>query len=385
MPKLTLSNANRDSLIKQVVIDVATGMCVADDREPVAIGLIASTLDFIHPLLSQPILYPSNGSYVYEYDDLDGLLDAAKFVYATLIQVENPQACEFHIRASSRFVRLKEHYKIPFSINHKKQAKEWISLEQFNAMISRFNGITFHYQDTLELEQILTISHLPAEVNADLLYQTDPEILEVCKQADDLDKYEIRYINRFIGFGVYARQDIAEDEWITHYCGLKNTTTDVGGSYAFGQKQDTLKLRIEALNFGNLSRFINHAPKRAHLSLNNVPCGVLDLNAVAELHGLHGNDVIVYRADRAIAKGEQILINYGEKYFPTETDMLYMKKNGHVVCTQNNKVKESRQQRHVSLQFMAQQGAKEAQWRLMEKPLIILALSLLCSWLIIRH
>ena len=197
MLNITIDNVNRDSPYKQAVIDIATGICIVDDVHEIETRLLASTMDFNHPLLTQPILHSSNHTYLYSYDDFDGLIDAAKFVYATLIQADNPLACEFKITPSAIFLRLKEQYQIHFSIDYKKPASERLSLEQLNLMISRFNGIYFQYQDTICIDQLITVNDLPPLINGDLLYQINQEMAQFCKQADEMDKYELRYILSF--------------------------------------------------------------------------------------------------------------------------------------------------------------------------------------------
>ncbi len=375
MVNITLGNYNQDSPFKQAIIDIATGMCVVDGQE-IETKLLAKTMDFSHPLLTQPILESSGCSYVYEYDDFDGLVDAAKFIYATLIQANNPLDCEFRIAPSVNFVRLKNQYKIPLSIDYKKQARELIGIEQFNLMISRFNGFNFQYLDNIVLEQKITPKNLPLDVDGDLLYQTDLKIAQFCKQADDMRKFEIRYINRFIGFGVFAREDIEKGEFLAQYCGLK-TVNRVGNFYVFGQKKDALNSRIDAKHYGNIARFINHAPKNLN-PIHDKRCRkALVSNIIGKEHNLYGSEVVIYTAHQNISKGEQLLMDYGESYFRTDADMFFIKHNGNIVDSDNKKINESSRQRQHSLQLMAQHGVKQAQWLLVRKPLIVLMVTVL--------
>jgi hypothetical protein len=202
MVNLTLGNFNQESPFKQAIIHLVRRTCTIDDGQEINIDLLTKHPDFSHPLLTQSILTSANDTYVYEYDDFEGLLNAAKYIYATLIHANNPLDCEFKITPSAQFVRLKKQYKIPFSIHYKRKAREELELKQFNSMISRFKDFDFQYQDNISLDETITLNSLPTDVNGDLLFEANLDIMQFCQQEDNFHKFEIRYINRFIGFGI---------------------------------------------------------------------------------------------------------------------------------------------------------------------------------------
>ena len=383
MVKITLRNIKQDSTFKQAVIDVASGLCVVDDGPEMETRLLATTMDFSHPLLTQSILSPSGAEYVYEYDDFDGLLDATKFIYATLIQVHNPCDCKFRITPSVNFIRLKKQYQIPFSIDCKKQASELITIQQINSMISRFHDFDFQYQDSIVLDKTLAFKDFPPAVDGDLIYQTNPELARFCKQVDAIHKFELRYINRFIGFGVFARKDMVEGEWITHYCGVKILHGDLGGAYVFGKNQDAFNLRIDAMHSGNISRFVNHAPIHCNEQATS-SSEVLESNIIPEIHSLYGNDIIIYTAKRNISKGEQLLVDYGVNYFFNKEGMYSIKHNGNIMGPKNKMIKESRKQKQHTLRLMSRYDIKQAKWLLIRKPLIVMTVTLLFAFFLTR-
>lgn len=382
MVKITLNNVSRDSAYKQAIIDIATGTCTVDDGDEIEARLLTSKMDFSHPLLTQPTLHSSNHTYLYQYDDFDGLIDVAKFTYATLIHADNPLKCKFKIRPSKKFLQLKQPYQIPFSIDSKKEASELLSVEQFNSLISRFNGFSFQYQDTVLLEQVITVQDLPPAINGDLLYQTNQDIAEFCKQADNIRKYEIRYINRFIGFGVFAREDIKQGENISCYCGVKTGNKNTFKGYAYKQK-DAFNMLIDAMHYGNFARFINHAPYANQTLQIKSSSDVLESNLVNQVHGLYGYNVVIYVAKRDIKKGEQLLANYGKHYFTSDGEY-YIRQDGQVIDAANQIIKESRQQRRQALKIMSNYGIKQAQLILIRKPALIFGGALLLTYFLTR-
>ncbi len=384
MVKVSLTNQNPESSCKQAIIDIATGMCVVDDGGEIPVRLLKNRNDFVHPLLTHPVPGSSSHLYSCKYEDLQGLLDIAKCVYATLIQVENPLDCKFHIAPSPKFLQLKTRYQIPFSIDHKKPAGELISPEQLNVMISRLAGYTFEYRDTVFLEETLQVCDLPDMVDGDSLYRDNPEILQFCKQADDFGKVELRYINHFTGFGVFARKELCQGEKIAWYCGYKSPPLSDDNRYVFGRRNDVFNRRMDARQNGSISRFINHAPDKIDASCKTPCAGIIAANLKHSIDNVQGMDIIVLVAKRDILKGEQLFYDYGLNYFRDTDKVFLFKRNGTLIDCDQKKIRDSRRQRRAILREMSYCGVRHAQREIFRRPAIIFTVTILFSWFLTR-
>lgn len=383
MTTLTLNNSNQDSALKQIAINLAEGTCVVDGQ--VIRPARLAEFDFCHPLLTVKVPKQWNLESVifhYKYDDLEGLLTAGRFIYATLLRVKNADACEFRIIPSKHFVRLSNHARIPFSINAKSDASNWLSSQQFNRLVSDLNGFDFQYQDTIILDHTIQLCNLPETINGDVLFETQPDIVQFCRQGDDIQKIELRYINRKMGLGVFARQDIDAGELLFQYCGVKVGLINETGAYTFSQEKDVLHLRTDAMHFGSIARFINHAPNQHSLPDDS---GVLVANIAVKKYALYGNEVIIYQTITPILKGQQLLVDYGDAYFSNTNNMLLVNKNNGIIDCSNHLIRESDGQKRHALRAMAACGIRQAQWALIKRPLILLTLMLLFSGLFLNH
>jgi len=123
----------------------------------------------------------------------------------------------------------------------------------------------------------------------------------------------IKKIDDTIGYGVFAAADISKDDFIGEYSGvvqiadkLCDDNEDISGYetdytwYYLDEIEGGPDLEINGRLEGNETRFINHSTNSN-----------LDVE-----HTLHkGQWVIFFKAAKIIKKDEQLLINYGDKYW----------------------------------------------------------------------
>ncbi|MFI4919888.1 MAG: hypothetical protein ACHP65_10080, partial [Legionellales bacterium] len=211
MVKILLNNQMPDSPSKTVIIDLSLGTCLINNNETINMNQLHE-LEFSHPLLSQAGLSKSKGLYCHSYDDLDGLLASAQCVYATLIKAKNPSNCHFNIKPSAHYFHLKKLYQLHLSLEHHKTAKEFIGTDQLNNIVTHLTHSKFQFHDSILINQTYSFTCLPELINGDDLYKTNSTIEQQLKQPADFEKYELRYINRLIGFGLYARASIKKDD-----------------------------------------------------------------------------------------------------------------------------------------------------------------------------
>lgn len=381
MVKIILNNQDRESPYKKAILDIASGTCLINNDETIHSSLLKK-INFTHTLLMEPAIPATDGSYCYAYHDAEGLFNTARTIYATLIQINNPTDCRFKIAPSEYFPRLKAIYKIPFSLDYRKPAKELITVNQLNRIISRASGSNFQFQDNLEINETLSFNDLPPVVDGDALYKTNPQIHQLIKQADDFKKYELRYINHFVGFGVYSRKNIKKGEPVCLYYGIKNFSKTSKKRYSFHPTVDSLNLYTDAYPCGNIARFINHAPKPDNTKNTQPPSPLYEANLDSVIFCLHGIEVIAYFASRDIFKGEQLLVDYGSEYFEN-LELLRFKDDGNVIDSKNRQLHERKHQRMPILRIMAQNGIKQALWPLFKRPIAVLFVVLLTYLILI--
>ena len=113
---LALSNQNPQSQYRTAMINLDTGLCTLDDTLCIDKKHLIHETDFSHPLLNEQVIPPMDNVYHYEYDDIDGLLSAAQYVYATLLHTDNAGACQFSIKPSPAYKATTPIKEIYFSI-----------------------------------------------------------------------------------------------------------------------------------------------------------------------------------------------------------------------------------------------------------------------------
>lgn len=119
----------------------------------------------------------------------------------------------------------------------------------------------------------------------------------------------VRWINHSLGYGVYATKGIPRLTFIGEYTGLirrRHKRKDRFNNYVFGYvvgPKDSPYV-IDAREEGNFTRFLNHSDEP---------------NLTSRWVVYRGVTHIIFFANRAIKKGEQLTYDYGEYYWRSRT------------------------------------------------------------------
>ncbi|WP_019217853.1 SET domain-containing protein-lysine N-methyltransferase [Legionella tunisiensis] len=126
-------------------------------------------------------------------------------------------------------------------------------------------------------------------------------------------------------------------------------------------------MHIDASRYGNISRFVNHAPESND---NSSDSQLLDANLKTISHTLNGIEMIFFKATRAISIGEQLLVNYGENSFKTHS-MARFTSHGKVIYKDKRGLWKRSQQKMAHLKIMARHGLKKAQYYILLRLFLI--------------
>ena len=371
MVKLALLNQTPASKYREAIIDLSTGICRLDEQHDVEWKRVKLETDFSHPLLNHRIQQTADNVYHHCYDDVAGLFYSAIFVYSILLQVDAPLLCKFIIKPSKTFQWTKPQSELYFSINQHTPAKEAISVAQFERFVSyitryrykiRYDykvDFNFEFLDDIFINTQLTFQDLPECVNGDLLYTENDQLISLLKNPSMLQCCEVRYINPVIGFGVFSREMIKNEDIICVYSGLKSKLPVDGTGYEFGSSSDALNMTISALEYGNISRFINHAPTYPMDETARGQDAPLNANVIAERKYLNGMEILVFATSRDILKGEQLLLNYGGKFFQNR-NLYYFQSNGQLMGDKNV-FRKAKREKLNEIRIIARQGVRCAQ------------------------
>lgn len=370
MVKITLTNQVKESPYKKAILDISIGICLIDEKEEMDLALLDST-SFQHPLLSHPSLKSETTDYQYSYNDMQGLLNTAKYVYATLLHTKNPKSCRFIINPEPQFFTQKAIYKIPFSLDPNNAANQFISVSQINGIISQSSHHSFHFFDNLLIDTILLYDDLPSMIDGDELFNCDPIAYELLNKPDAFDQCELRNINHFIGFGIYAREDIKKGTAICLYQGRKENPKDK--RYHFIPRHDALGLGIDARLYGNIGRFVNHAPPTDGTKSSDPR--FLDANLIGERYVVYGIEVIIFTTVKDIRKNEQLLVDYGARYFEGGDEYRF-NVHGSLCDPQGKRLQEKHHDKLSILRIMAKNGITQAAYQLLRRPLIAVVIVL---------
>lgn len=354
MTHITLTNTNSNSKYRKANINIGNGTCILDAVKKINLRQLIAEKNFQHQLLTTATIKPTQHTFVYKYSNTNELLNSAIYVYSILLKVDNPKDCTFKITPSANYKNVELHGKINFSINHAKTSQTNITLKQLNAIMTDIRGYKFEYREGVEIDEEFTLSDLPAFVDGDALFVHDNTIAALISTPTKLHRYEIRYIDPRIGCGLFAREAIKKDEDLFIYGGIKKIKikhTD----YCFRCNKDALHLSIDAINYGNLSRFVNHA-----FDDTSAHGYCLRPNVQATTCYLNGMLFVIYRALRDITSNEQLLIDYGEAYFVKRNELQF-KINGRIIDKTKFLPRNNTVIRVEHLQILANHGVKDAQ------------------------
>ena len=380
MVTITLTNNNLDSKDDKVTINVNTGACFLSDKREVPLHQFIKQGDFVHPLLLEPFTSSSDYVFHYEYNNIRELFYSAIFVYKTLLHVDNPSLCVFKINPSLNF----HHNKLPeglyFSIDGNKSASELISINQLNRIVSALLRETFEYSEDLIINDSFTVEDLPESVNGDLFYPSEVPFFEVFDNPADLSRFELRYINPIIGFGVFSKTLIKNEELLGVYSGVKRVKLPISLNFSYKSDEDSLNMILDARSSGNITRFINHAPNPDNNEKSADSLDRLFANTKSSIYYINGLSFIVYFAIRDIMPGEQLLVDYGSLYFK-EYSPIRFKTNGRPLKIKN--FKKMSKKRLAHLRIMANYGVQKAQRYLQFRLLLII--SIICILMASLH
>ncbi len=358
---LTNQKKNASYPYEHARFDPTTGFFQLEDGQNISRETFLTEKFFDHPLLHEPYTHQPNHLFKYEYNNLTELMSATTFICSVLIHTDNPEACKFIIQPSCLFQQQKRPQSLYFSIDYRKSSQNSINLNQLNALASKLLGEPFHFSEDLIFQHHFSIKNLPHTINGDALYQDPTATCQLLKTPIPYEKYELRYIHPIIGFGVFSRLPLKKGDFIGIYTGIQSYSKGKNLNYSFTTKDKSATTYVHALHAGNLTRFINHAPK-----VNpKAPSPFLSANIKALHYQRHGLHFIVFEASQDIPAGEQLLVSYGERYFPTEKNIRF-KSNGklaHQNKYARNKI--------FALKAMAEQGIQAAQIYLLKRLVII--------------
>jgi hypothetical protein len=361
---ITLTNQNTHAAIATVLIDITSKMCMLDNKQEIHLSRLRNAADFSHPLLEEPVNLAPNPTFHYEYSNVDALLHTAIYVYAILLRVDNPSLCKFTIKPSPQFPKAPSPETFYFSMDKKKKAAEQISLKQLESLVSQMTGLAFHFSEDVFINDTFTIDDLPTSIDGDALYYTDTHLISLLTSSASFRDYELRYITPDIGCGVFAKSRIKKGEIIGFYTGLKTAHKPLTLKYAFQNNSDLLHMYLDAIQHGNMTRFINHAPNHT-----SSPQQLSTANIEAVSYFLNGIEFILYSAKRKINDGEQLLVSYGKNFFQ-DIPIRYFRKNGELTKPNKNPwTNAGKKLNHIRI--MANIGINQAQTYLLVRALII--------------
>jgi hypothetical protein len=150
------------------------------------------------------------------------------------------------------------------------------------------------------------------------LYKTDID-------AGYVPKVRVQFIDKQIGYGLFAEQEFKKGDFIGEYTGevkrylfLNGISNEYVGEYALGGK-DPVRFVIDARYKGNHTRFINHGDDPNASAVTVISGGLLH---------------VVLRAERPILKDEEITFDYGPDYWKSRKN----KKRPSSSCPKMDKV-----------------------------------------------
>lgn len=369
MVTISLTNKNPDSNDHSVTINLNSGVCSFPDKREVPLCEFIKQEDFVHPLLSEPFVHSADHVYLYEYDNITQLFYSAVFVYKTLLHADNPNLCVFKIQPSCQFKQNKVPDDLYFSIDGMKPATELISVVQLNEIVSTLMRDSFEYSEDFVINDTFTVDQLPSSVNGDLFYPDKEPFYEIFEHTANLSRLELRYINPVIGFGVFCREPIKAGEFLGIYTGVKQVNLPSVLNYSYRQNGDSLSMILDGRNYGNITRFINHAPNPDKNAPSADSSNQLFSNSKCSIYIINGLSFMVYLTTRDVMPGEQLLVDYGSAYFQKSTPILF-KSNGRPV----NRYNRMSNKKLGHLRVMAHHGVVKAQRYLQLRMVFIITL-----------
>ncbi|MGZ6251300.1 MAG: SET domain-containing protein-lysine N-methyltransferase [Candidatus Chromulinivorax sp.] len=223
---------------------------------------------------------------------------------------------DYESQIVAAFQDLDKNNNVQISIDENLQVPQFTSFEQKIFItqqdyekLFKLLGIEYIRDITCDHKEILAIDARSCD-----RYKNDKKQVEFFSSlcADKIKNkcfapISIRWISKSVGYGVFAEEDIAKDDFIGFNTGVLELRSSIANrDYAWGYPVGTVnnnQIFLNALHKGNELRFINDSRQpncfiRYILGQDNIwyPC---------------------YFAKKDIKKGEQILTYYGPSYWKT--------------------------------------------------------------------
>jgi len=137
----------------------------------------------------------------------------------------------------------------------------------------------------------------------------DAILKRIDKLQDDLpycNRIAIRYINKKVGYGVFAKENIPPYSVLNQYGGILTLDKEIPSKHdSTFMFSDFEKFSIDAHNAGNWCRFMNHSSE-----------GDPHTNVLAWEHYSDWGPRIFFTAGpHGVKKGAQLLYSYGDSYW----------------------------------------------------------------------
>lgn len=173
-----------------------------------------------------------------------------------------------------------------------------IKVRNSRGLIQELTPLAFQKKFGVEYtDQLLIDSSCSAETFEGV--ENGSRYAEQIRSGTGADVY-IQKVSDEVGFGVFANENIEEEQLIGEYTGLARLKRDAdcSNAYIFSYNKNGV---VDARKRGNAMRFVNHSSR--------------DPNAIYKRVLVDGVQHIIFVALRRIIAGEQIGFDYGEAYW----------------------------------------------------------------------
>lgn len=286
---------------------------------------------FNHPILNQNAIEVTGKPLIIEYNNLAEFLNLPKLILYTFI-LFYPSLQKIIVKPTKHYLEHHIPQFIPIKMKKSESRLSDIQTKKFNQLIKLDNlEKEFSYTNGFIVNGEFTIDNLAIFSDDDLDFEQDNSILDLLN-GSEFPVY-LRYINPYVGFGVFAETEITAGQYIGIYNGefdFARSSTDY--QYMYALNQDPFHKHINARMFGSFSRFINHT---CDASINKL-CGQYDFptseaykeNIIPEHRVYNGYEFILFKAKHNIKPHQQLLFNYGDDYWAEDSiQHIFLKNN----------------------------------------------------------
>lgn len=331
-------------------------------------------INFQHFLLRTDIASKINGEYCLQYQDMNAFSTVPRRFFSTLIKATSPsdgiriqytgEACGGKVNA------------VPFSSKSNQHAKEQLSLSQFEQFVrTRYHSQTFQYFEGVFLDEVLRVDSLPSLIDTVQLTSCS-EPLQGFLNSPTIPRIEIRFISDRVGLGVFSVEEIEKGTPLFMYSGKLESKSVITSMYSFISNSDCFNREMNARDYGNFSRFMNHAPDSSieNIARANVAC----INS-----NFYGVDIKQFVSNKKIMKGDQLLFDYKAGYWKhCEPCFFKSVNNSLVINPRGKKIKESNVISLSVMRDMAYSGCRSAKMKVFVRPLVSFLVLLGMSYLL---